>query len=147
MHSTCVYYYWAQKASWLTCFRSMLGYSGYVCIFAIWNPSWDTTVGSVFVTEATCNSLWGHVLFLARSPFVPVDVDNIASCVMSFRVKCWMFTILHLIYFFPFIFLFHHVIIFNNCLCCSRVHSLSDFLFLMWFSLQMLHLIIRFLLS
>ena len=65
----------------------------------------------------------------ARLPFVPMDMHNLACCVMSF------------IYFFPFTFPFQHSIRFGNCLSCSRVQFL-DFLFVMLLSLWMPHLII-----
>ena len=43
--------------------------------------------------------------FWARPPFVPKDMHNFASCVVSFRPACWMLTILQLINFFLFTFL------------------------------------------
>ena len=33
-------------------FRTLLGYSGHVCLFTIWQMYWDPLVGSCFVTEA-----------------------------------------------------------------------------------------------
>ena len=53
-----------------------------------------------------------------------------------------MFTIIQLIYFILSTFLFPHIFNFDNCLRCSRIKFLCDFLFLIWLSLQLLHLII-----
>ena len=98
--------------------------------------SWDTTVGSFFVIEITHYSVSGYVLFGQNSSFVPVDMYNFAGSVMSFGMTCWMFIILQVIYFFLFIFPFQHGISFIDCLSCSRVQSLCNFLFLIWLSLQ-----------
>ena len=40
--------------------------------------------------------------FLVRWPFVPMDRHNFSGCAMSFRVTCWVFMILLLVYFFLF---------------------------------------------
>ena len=63
---------------------------------------------------------------------------------MSFRVTCWMFTILQLISFFLLIFTFQHGISFRSCLSFIRVQSLCDFIlcFLIWLSLTIVHSVI-----
>ena len=77
-----------------------------------------------------------HVMFFwSKTTFCANGHAQLPSCAMSFRVVCWMVTILQVIYFF-FTFLFQHSFSFGDCLTCSKVQSLHNFLFLMWLSLQ-----------
>ena len=73
-------------------FRTMLGYSVHVCLFAVWQLFWDPAVCLCFVLEAICYSLSGYVLF-GKTTFCASDMHSLASCTMSFRVTCWMLTI------------------------------------------------------
>ena len=79
-----------------------------------------------------CNLLHSIRLcpFWERPPFMPMDMHSFAGCVLSFRVTCWLFTILQLIYFFLFTFPFQHSIRLRCWLSNSRVQSLCNFFFL-----------------
>ena len=81
--------------------------------------------------------------FCARQPFVPMDMHNSASCVMSLRLICRMFTISPAHLFFLFTFLIQHSISFEDFLGAAIVQSLFSLLFLMWVLLQMLYPFIR----
>ena len=70
-------------------FRTMLGYSAHVSVFAIWQTSWDTAVGSFFVTEAICYSPSGDVLFGEDHLLCKWTYTTLVICVVSFRVICW----------------------------------------------------------
>ena len=62
---------------------------------------------------------------------------NCGACAMSFRVTCYMFTILPTIYFLAFIFPCY--INWNSNLICNGAQFLCNFLFLMWLLLLMPH--------
>ena len=62
---------------------------------------------------------------------------NCGTCFMSFRVTCYMFTILPPIYFLMFIFPFPPYVNWNSYLICNRAQFLCNFLFLMWLLLLM----------
>ena len=62
---------------------------------------------------------------------------NSGTCVGSFRVTCYMFTILPAIYFLTFIFPFPHYINLNCYHICNRAQFFNNFLFLMWSLLLM----------
>ena len=57
--------------------------------------------------------------FLGRPIFVPMATPNCGTCVMSFRLTCYMFTILPTIYFLVFIFPFPHYVSWNSYLICN----------------------------
>ena len=50
--SLCTFFFW-----------TMLGHSGHVSVFAIWQTSWDTAVGLFFITEAISYNPLDFVLF------------------------------------------------------------------------------------
>ena len=67
---------------------------------------------------------------------------NCGTYVQSFRVTCYMFTILPPIYFCVFIFPFPPYINWNGWLICNRAQFLCNFHFLMWLLLLMPYLLI-----
>ena len=67
-----------------------------------------------------------------------MDLPNFAGCDVSFKVTCWMFIILPLIYFFCIAFLFQSVSVLGAVLVCNRICFPYNFLFLMWLSLLMI---------
>ena len=76
--------------------------------------------------------------FWARPIFSSMDIHNFTDCVLSFRVTCWIFFILWLMYFVPFN--FHKLCIkFRDCYSCNRVHSPCNFLLLILLLLWMLY--------
>ena len=116
----------------------MFGYSAYVCIFAIWQTSSDTAVGSFFVPDATCYSPLGH--------------DHFGKDHLCASGHAQLFKLCHVIqndmlndYHSPFhlFCLFHfslqHSVRFGICLSCSNIQSTCNFLSPDVFVLQMLH--------
>ena len=126
---------WTPSPTALSFFRFVLGYSGHICFLTNWQTSWDPVLSSCLVTEANC---YGPSGFGQKPSFESMAMPNFTSCSMSFKVTCWLCTILQLIYFFPFIFLFQCSTSFRKYLTCSRVWCLCAFLFLMWLLLPML---------
>ena len=71
--------------------RTVLGSSRCICTFAIWQTSWDTAVGSFFVTEAICYSLSGHVLLGEDNLFCQwtCRTPPVVSCYLDWYVECF----------------------------------------------------------
>ena len=67
--------------------------------------------------------------FWVRPAIMPMDLLNLASCEMSFRVICQMFAILQLINFVVVTFLFQHTFRISDFLSHSRAQFPRDFLF------------------
>ena len=88
--------------------------------------SWDPAIGSCLVTEANHFGLSCYVL-LGQNHLLCQWPCKFTSCAVSFRVTCWMFTILLLICFFPFTFPFQCSVSFRRCLNCSRVQCPWNF--------------------
>ena len=83
----------------------VLGYSGYVCISAIWwSPRKQQLALSLLQTK-TFMVIW-VMSFWARTIFVPTDMHNLAKCAMPFRVIYRISIILLLHYFVPLTFPF-----------------------------------------
>ena len=62
-------------------------------------------VGSCFVTEATNYTPSVYILF-GQDHLLPLAMHNFTNCAISFRVICWVFITISLIYLFLFTFLF-----------------------------------------
>ena len=77
-------------------FRCVLGCSGQVCFFTVWQTYCDPAVGFCFVPEATNYSPLGYILFREDNLFA----NRHTSCAVSFRVICWISSILLLNYVF-----------------------------------------------
>ena len=122
-------------------FRTMLGYSAHVSVFAIWQTSWDTAVGSFFVTEAICYSPSGDVLFGEDHLLCKWTYTTLVICVVSFRVICWSLSFCSS--FISFLSPFPSSTVSGlETVSYSRVRSLCDIPFMMWLSLHMLDLIV-----
>ena len=124
-------------------FGLVLEYSRHVCLSAIWQTYWHPAVASCFVKEATCYSLSGYVLFLARLPFVPMDMHIFTSCAMSFRVTCWCLSLSTHLYLSLHLSLPYLCQPERGCPSCDKRLLPCFFLFLMWLSLLMLFPIIE----
>ena len=83
-------------------FGTIFKYSRHVCLCAIWKTYSDPIVCSCFVTEPACYSSSGHVLFEQDHHLCQWPCTVIAGFTILFRVTCWGFIILPLIYFFLF---------------------------------------------
>ena len=81
----------------------------------------------------------GSCPFWVRPIFVPMATPNCGTCFMSFRVTCYMFTILLTNYFLVFIFPFPHYVNWNSYLICNGAQFPCNFPFLMWLLLLMPH--------
>ena len=92
--------------------------------------------GGNLLQSIRCWPFWG------RPPFVPIDMQNLTGYAVSFRMTHWLFIILQFIYFFLFTFCFQHNISLRDCLNCTTVQSIGNFLFPRRLSLKILHPII-----
>ena len=80
--------------------------------------------------------------FWTRPYFVPMAIHNFTSCALWFRVICWTFITLPIIFFLSFHLSVPALCQFQWFLSCDRVWIPCNFIFLMWLSLLMLSPII-----
>ena len=118
---------------------NVYGYRWYVCISTITYIPWDTAVGLFFVTDTTCYRPSGHVFCEARPIFLSMDIHNVLCYFVSFRVTCWMFTIVWFPYFVLFTFALPALHQLQRLSQFNRVQFNCDFFFLIWLAQQMLH--------
>ena len=70
--------------------RHVLEYSRYVWLYAFWQTSWDSAVGSCFITQATCYSPSGCVLFGQDHLMCqwPCTTLMVVPCDSEWHVEC-----------------------------------------------------------
>ena len=101
----------------------------------LWYSSWLIPYWRNSLLQSLRSCIW------VRPISVPMDMHHVTDCVMSFSVM-WIGLILWLTYFVLFIFAFQLCMSFRDYLNCNRVQFPYNFLFLMWLSPQMFHVIV-----
>ena len=109
----------------------------HICLSANVQTHWDPALGSWFVTEPTCYSPPGYVLFWQDHICVKSH-GQLCQFAVSFWVTCWVFITLVPIHFFCFDSLFLLCISSRGCVKYDKFQFPCNFLFLMWLSLLML---------
>ena len=101
-------------------FRTVLGYSEFVCMSAIWQTIWDTAVGALSDKDFTCYSLSDH------APFGQGQIlCQWTSCQLCHIIQSDMLNVYDSpTHFILFTFLSQWSVNFRDCLICNRVSFL-----------------------